>query len=623
VSFTVINQPGTVFPINLVQKASNFTSSAQNLATTLPSSVTAGNLLVVSVSGWPNVPSATAVTDSLGNTYSISGTVLLSQGAYSATYYAKNVNAGTNTVTVRTVNSGGQISMAVAEFSGADTTSPLDKTAGIVGAGNAPASGSMTPSMAGELAIGSGTHNGNTVTSPGSGFTMIAIPTEDSNTHQPLAMEYQVLSATQQTSATFSMANAYTWTQNGVLFKPGVQQGPDTASPTVAITSPQNNATVSSVVTVTATASDNVGVTKVEFYLNDVLQTTDTSSPYNWTWSTQIVPNETYTIKAKAYDAAGNMGQSGDVAVTVSNDTTVPIVSLSEPSNNTTISGTVPITAVAIDNVGVTKVEFYLNTTLLSTDTNSPYSFNWNTTTTANGTYNLTARAYDNVGNIGISNAVVVTVANTVASIKSVQKASNITSSAQNLAVTLPSNVTVGDLIVVSVSGWPNLPASTAVTDSQGNTYSIAGTVLVSQGAYSAIYYAKNVKAGATSVTVRTVRSGGQISMAVAEFSGIDPVSSLDKTAGTVGSGNTPSSGTMTPSQAGELVIGSGTHNGNTVTSAGSGFTMLAIPTEDSNTHQPLAMEYQVLSGSQQTTAVFNLSTGYTWTQNGALFKPK
>jgi hypothetical protein len=402
-----------------------------------------------------------------------------------------------------------------------------------------------------------------------------------------------------------------------------VQQGPDTASPTVAITSPQNNATVSSVVTVTATASDNVGVTKVEFYLNDVLQTTDTSSPYNWTWSTQIVPNETYTIKAKAYDAAGNMGQSGDITVTVANDNNAPIVSLSEPNNNTTVSGTVPITAVAVDNVGVTRVEFYMNNTLLSTDTTSPYSFNWNTTTVANGSYTLTARAYDNAGNIGTSNAVAVTVANTAASIASVQKASNITSSAQNLAVTLPSNVTVGDLIVVSVSGWPNLPASTAVTDSQGNTYSIAGTVLVSQGAYSAIYYAKNVKAGATSVTVRTVKSGGQISMAVAEFSGIDTVSPLDKTSGTVGSGNAPSSGTMTPSAAGELVIGSGTHNGNTVTSAGSGFTMLAIPTEDSNTHQPLAMEYQVLSTSLQTTAVLNLITGYTWTQNGALFKPK
>jgi len=79
----------------------------------------------------------------------------------------------------------------------------------------------------------------------------------------------------------------------------------------------------------------------------------------------------------------------------------------------------------------------------------------------------------------------------------------------------------------------------------------------------------------------------------------------------------------MTPSLAGDFVIGSGTYNGNTVTSAGSGFTMIAVPTEDSNTHQPLAMEYQILGGSQPVSATFNLGTSYPWTQAGALFKHK
>ena len=625
ISFTVANKSGT-YPINLVQKASNITSSAQNLATLLPSSVTAGNLIVVSVSGWPNLPAATPVTDSLGNTYSIAGTVQVSQGAYSAIYYAKNVKAGVDTVTVRTVNSGGQISMAVAEFSGADPLSPLDKAAGTAGSGNTPSSGAMTPGITGELVIGSGTHNGNTVTSPGSGFTMISIPTEDSNTHQPLAMEYQVLGAIQQTTATFSMANAYSWTQNGVLFRPAVQQGPDTTPPVVSITSPSNNATVSSVVTVTANASDNMGVTGVQFYLDDApLGAPDTSAPYSIAWDSKTTTNNTHTLSARVSDAAGNIGQSSDVTITVFNDTAAPTVSISAPSNNDTVTGTIPVTASAIDNVGVTKVEFYLNTsTLLTTVTTSPYIFNWDTTTLAKGAYTLTAKAYDNAGNIGTSNTVIVTVTNnSVASIALAQKASNTTSSAQNLATRLPSSVTAGNLIVVSVSGWPNLPAATAVTDSLGNTYSIAGTVLLSQGAYSAIYYAKNVKAGTDTVTFRTVKSGGQISMAVAEFSGVNITSPLDKTIGAVGSGNTPASGIMIPSLANELVIGSGTHNGNTTTSAGAGFIMIAIPTEDSNTHQPLAMEYQVLSGVPQTNATFSLNTGYTWTQNGALFKSK
>ena len=306
-------------------------------------------------------------------------------------------------------------------------------------------------------------------------------------------------------------------------------------------------------------------------------------------------------------------------------DNTPPTVTMTAPANGATLSGIAEtVSANASDNVGVAKVEFYLNTTtLLATVTASPYSFNWNTATVANGTYTLTARVYDNAGNSGTSNSVIVTVTNSIASIALAQKASNSTSSAQNLATTLPSSVTAGNLIVVSVSGWPNLPALTAVTDSLGNTYSIAGTVLVSQGAYSAIYYAKNVKAGTSTVTFRTVKSGGQISMVVAEFSGVNTTSPLDKTAGAVGSGNTPASGIMIPSLTNELVIGSGTHNGNTTTRAGAGFTMIAVPTEDSNTHQPLAMEYRLLSGAQQTNAAFSLSTGYTWTQNGALFKSK
>ena len=156
-----------------------------------------------------------------------------------------------------------------------------------------------------------------------------------------------------------------------------------------------------------------------------------------------------------------------------------------------------------------------------------------------------------------------------------------------------------------------------------GNTYSIAGTVLTSQGAYSGIYYAKNVIGGNDTITVRTVKSGGEISMVVAEFSGVDTISPLDRTAGATGTGSTPSSGNMTPSLAGDLAIGSGTHNGTTVTTAGTGFTMVAIATETSNNRQPLAMEYQVLTGTPQTAATFRLGASIAWTQNGALFKHK
>jgi len=96
---------------------------------------------------------------------------------------------------------------------------------------------------------------------------------------------------------------------------------PDTTPPTTSITSPANGATVSGTVNVTASASDNVGVVKVEFYIDSVLSSTSTTSPYTFSWNTTTVANGSHTIFSKAYDAANNVGTSATVTVTVSNST--------------------------------------------------------------------------------------------------------------------------------------------------------------------------------------------------------------------------------------------------------------------------------------------------------------
>jgi hypothetical protein len=93
----------------------------------------------------------------------------------------------------------------------------------------------------------------------------------------------------------------------------------DTTPPTTSITAPANGATVSGTVSVTASASDNVGVSKVEFYLDGALKSTDTTSPYAWSWDTTTVTNASHTLVAKAYDAAGNVGTSATITVTVNN----------------------------------------------------------------------------------------------------------------------------------------------------------------------------------------------------------------------------------------------------------------------------------------------------------------
>ena len=95
----------------------------------------------------------------------------------------------------------------------------------------------------------------------------------------------------------------------GAVGRIGFQQGGgDNIAPTVAITSPANGAIVvrKAQVAINATASDNVGVTRVEFLVNGALQCTDTAAPYSCSWRVPNPMNKTYQLQARAFDAAGN-----------------------------------------------------------------------------------------------------------------------------------------------------------------------------------------------------------------------------------------------------------------------------------------------------------------------------
>ncbi len=94
----------------------------------------------------------------------------------------------------------------------------------------------------------------------------------------------------------------------------------DTTPPSVAVTAPAAGATVSGTVTVTASASDNVGVAGVQFKLDGAnLGTEDTTSPYSTSWNTTSAAKGSHTLTAVARDAAGNVATSAAVTVTVSN----------------------------------------------------------------------------------------------------------------------------------------------------------------------------------------------------------------------------------------------------------------------------------------------------------------
>jgi hypothetical protein len=114
-------------------------------------------------------------------------------------------------------------------------------------------------------------------------------------------------------------------TKTGVYTNPSVTgttvnfSTPDTTPPAVSITSPANNATIFNTQAINATATDAVGVTKVELYIDGQLKGTDTSSPYSFSIDTKTLSNATHTIQTKAYDSAGNIGNSATITVTVKN----------------------------------------------------------------------------------------------------------------------------------------------------------------------------------------------------------------------------------------------------------------------------------------------------------------
>lgn len=179
-----------------------------------------------------------------------------------------------------------------------------------------------------------------------------------------------------------------------------VVQVQEMVAPSVSITSPAANSALSGSVAVAASAGDNRGVSRVEFYLNGALMGSDGSAPYGYNWDTSALGNGQYTLSAKAYDAAGNVGVS-EIVVSVAGDSSAPAVAVTAPANNATVSGLVTVTAAASDNVGIARVELYDNGTLLFAGNQTSLSYSWDTARVANGAHVITARAFDGAGNLG------------------------------------------------------------------------------------------------------------------------------------------------------------------------------------------------------------------------------
>jgi hypothetical protein len=175
-----------------------------------------------------------------------------------------------------------------------------------------------------------------------------------------------------------------------------------------------------------------------------------------------------------------------------------------------------------------------------------------------------------------------------------------------------------GDLNVVVV-GWNNSTTQvSSVTDKNGNSYKLAAgpTVLTGSVPFSqAIYYAKNILAGANSVTVKFNAGAPYPDVRIMEYSGIDTNSPVDVAVGTTGSSATSNSGAVTTTNSSDLLVGANyvwTSNAGT----GAGFTQRILTNPNSD-----LVEDRLVTAKGSYSASSTLSNAGPWVMQMVAFR--
>jgi hypothetical protein len=206
--------------ISFVQGKSATLTSGSSVAIAYPIAQTAGNLNVVSVMWGDTTSAVSSVTDSRGNSYALAAGPAMATELTSAIYYAKNIASGSNTITVRFNQTANFPNVNVLEYSGLDTTSPLDVTSSASGYGTTANSGSATTTAANELIVGAGNPR-SVFTAAGSGFTNRMI-----NSFGGIS-EDRIVSSAGSYGATAAMTSG-TWVMQMATFRAGGQNSPNT-----------------------------------------------------------------------------------------------------------------------------------------------------------------------------------------------------------------------------------------------------------------------------------------------------------------------------------------------------------------------------------------------------------
>lgn len=192
---------------------------------------TAGNMLIAIAEADTVAANGVTVSDSKGNTW-----IRVASNAIAATFdletwVAYNITGGASH-TVTAVDTGGGVDslLIVEEWSGAATTSALDKTTGTTGLASTALNSGATAAttQAAEVVIGAGVASGNVTMTAGAGYSNL---TKVNTTFSTLAFESQIVASTGAQTATMTSGTAGSWVCQVATFKEAAgavvtQQGP-------------------------------------------------------------------------------------------------------------------------------------------------------------------------------------------------------------------------------------------------------------------------------------------------------------------------------------------------------------------------------------------------------------
>lgn len=194
-------------------------------------------------------------------------------------------------------------------------------------------------------------------------------------------------------------------------------------------------------------------------------------------------------------------------------------------------------------------------------------------------------------------------------SISLVQYASNDASSKTSLTVEFSDSQTASNFNVLGVF-IEGIDVS-SVTDTTGNTYTLAVSDLPGSDYYCYLYFAPNIKSGSNTITITSASSASMWGIA-AEFTGVAAGAVVDGSGSNTGSNSNPGSCSLNVTAIGELVVGfSG--GSDAIGEAGTGYTLVT-------TIGNQGMIYQIASATGTNEPEFHYGADANWTVIGASF---